>query len=76
MDGTLSHSVARYLQLSQAGTHDALLHIDVDGLANFAAPEQTVLLSNAWAAGNLARLSGQSDVDNLLTLIENRVLLV
>jgi hypothetical protein len=52
--GITSANVANFLSLSQSGsTTDAVLNIDPAGTANFTNPQQTIIFTGAWVAGNL-----------------------
>lgn len=63
-----SVNLSRYLQLQVAG-NDLVLRADIDGAAQFNAPEFSYSLTNANVTGNLLGMS-------LSTLIEQRVILV
>jgi hypothetical protein len=47
-------NIASFLSLSQVGSStDAVLKIDPTGLDNFSTPQETIVLTGAWVAGNL-----------------------
>ena len=66
--GCTSVNASNFLSLTQSGA-DAVLKIDMQGASNFASPEQTFTMTNAWSnAGGLN--------DTLNNLILNSVILL
>jgi hypothetical protein len=77
MDSAVSDSVKNFISLSRSSTtDDAVLKIDVDGLGEFDQAELDVTLQDAWVNGNLLPATAQSDLQNLMSLINDRVILV